>query len=109
MRLTQLYDIEKVFSASLEMETLLPVICEKVLDLIEAQAVNLWMVDQHLHALPMQQAGADPFAQPGIDSLAGGGIVGDAGESGGGSPATDGRWWRWRHETNSRRKWRSAL
>jgi RND family efflux transporter MFP subunit len=81
MRLTQLYDIEKVFSASLEMETLLPVICEKVFDLIRAQAVNLWMVDQH-DLLLMQQAGADPIAQPGDRQSAGGGIAGDAGESG---------------------------
>jgi RND family efflux transporter MFP subunit len=81
MRLTQLYDIEKVFSASLEMETLLPVICEKVIDLIRAQAVNLWMVDQQDLVL-MRQSGVDPVAQPGDRQSADGGIAGDAGESG---------------------------
>ena len=81
MRLTQLYDIEKVFSASLEMETLLPVICEKVFDLIRAQAVNLWMVDQQDLVL-MQQSGGDPVAQVGDRQAAGGGIVADAGEEG---------------------------
>ena len=81
MRLTQLYDIEKVFSANLEMETLLPVICEKVADLIRAQAVNLWMVDQE-DLLLMQQAGVDPVAQKGDRQSAGRGIAGDVGESG---------------------------
>ncbi|HEX4006847.1 MAG TPA: GAF domain-containing protein [Acidobacteriaceae bacterium] len=80
MRLTQLYDIEKVFSASLEMTTLMPVICEKVSDLIRAQAVNLWMVDNQ-DLLLMQQAGVDPVAQPGDRQKAGGGIVGDVAES----------------------------
>src|SRR6202012_4427705 len=45
MRLTQLYDIEKVFNATLEMQSLLPVICDKVADLVQSCAVNLWMVD----------------------------------------------------------------
>jgi len=82
MRLTQLYDIEKVFSASLEMETLLPVICEKVGDLLQAQAVNLWMVDEQ-DLLLMQQAGVDPAAQTGDRQAAGdGGVAGEVGESG---------------------------
>jgi len=80
-RLTQLYDIEKVFSANLEMETLLPVICEKIADLIRAQAVNLWMVDKD-DLLLMQQAGVDPIAQKGERQSAGGGIAGEVGESG---------------------------
>lgn len=81
MRLTQLYDIEKVFAANLEMETLLPVICEKVADLIKAQAVNLWMVDQHDLVL-MEQVGTDAAAANGDRQAAGGGVVGDVGESG---------------------------
>ena len=80
MRLTQLYDIEKVFAANLEMEALLPVICEKVADLIKAQAVNLWMVDQHDLVL-MEQVGTDA-ATSGDRQAAGGGVVGDVSESG---------------------------
>lgn len=81
MRLTQLYDIEKVFAANLEMETLLPLICEKVADLINAQAVNLWMVDQHDLVL-LEQVGTDAAATNGDRQAAGGGVVGDVGESG---------------------------
>jgi RND family efflux transporter MFP subunit len=81
MRLTELYDIEKVFSANLEMDSLLPVICEKVGDLIRAQAVNLWMVDQD-DLLLMQQAGVDPGASLGDRQSAGSGVAGDVGESG---------------------------
>jgi RND family efflux transporter MFP subunit len=81
MRLTQLYDIEKVFNATLEMQTLLPVITEKVADLIRADTVNLWMVDKD-DLLLTQQQGDDPAAAPGDRQAAGGGIVGDLGESG---------------------------
>ena len=81
MRLTQLYDIERVFSASLEMETLLPVICEKIADLIRAQAVNLWMVDKD-DLILMRQAGEDAAASEGDRQTAGGGVAGDVSESG---------------------------
>jgi RND family efflux transporter MFP subunit len=82
MRLTQLYDIEKVFNATLEMESLLPIICEKVGDLVHADAVNLWMVDGD-DLLLFQQAGDDPGAQVGERQTgSSGGIVGQVGESG---------------------------
>jgi len=81
MRLTQLYDIEKVFNATLEMETLLPVIVEKVGDLIGAAAVNLWMVDQQ-DLLLMQQAGWDPGATLGSRQPNGAGVAAAVGESG---------------------------
>ncbi len=44
-RMVQLYDIEKIFSATLEMQALLPVICDKVQELMQAGAVNVWLVD----------------------------------------------------------------
>lgn len=82
MRLTQLYDIEKVFNATLEMDSLLPIICEKVGDLIHAAAVNLWMVDRD-DLLLVQQAGDDPGAQAGERQTGpAGGIAGQVGESG---------------------------
>ena len=81
MRLTQLYDIEKVFNATLEMQRLLPVIVEKVADLIRAETVNLWMVDKE-DLLLVQQSGEDPAAAPGDRQGAGGGAVGDVSESG---------------------------
>jgi RND family efflux transporter MFP subunit len=81
MRLTQLYDIEKVFNATLEMKTLLPVITEKVADLIRAETVNLWMVDKD-DLLLTQQQGDDPAAAPGDHQRSGGGIAGDVSDSG---------------------------
>jgi GAF domain-containing protein/multidrug resistance efflux pump len=81
MRLTQLYDIEKVFNATLEMQTLLPVICEKVGDLVRAAAVNLWMVDAE-DLLLVQQAGEDPGATVGERQGKDFGIAGAVGETG---------------------------
>jgi RND family efflux transporter MFP subunit len=81
MRLTQLYDIEKVFNATLEMESLLPIICEKVGDLIHAAAVNLWMVERE-DLLLVQQAGDDPGAQVGERQSGSSGIIGRVAEGG---------------------------
>jgi RND family efflux transporter MFP subunit len=81
MRLTQLYDIEKVFNATLEMQSLLPVICEKVGDLVRAAAVNLWMVDGE-DLLLMQQAGEDPGAAVGERLGKNAGAAGSVGETG---------------------------
>ncbi|MGB7169869.1 MAG: GAF domain-containing protein [Acidobacteriaceae bacterium] len=81
MRLTQLYDIEKVFNATLEMESLLPIICEKVGDLIHAGAVNLWMVDKD-DLLLVQQAGEDPGARVGERQSGSSEIAGQVGDSG---------------------------
>lgn len=81
MRLTQLYDIEKVFNATLEMQTLLPVICEKVRDLVRGTAVNLWMVDKD-DLLLLQQAGDDPGARLGDRQRGEDGVAGSVGESG---------------------------
>jgi RND family efflux transporter MFP subunit len=81
MRLTQLYDIEKVFNATLEMQTLLPVICDKIADLVQGSAVNLWMVDSD-DLLLMQQAGHDPGRSMGDRQRGEEGVVGSVSESG---------------------------
>ena len=81
LRLTQLYDIEKVFNATLEMEHLLPIICSKVQDLTGASAVNLWMVDQE-DLLLAEQAGEDPAANTGDRQRGDGGIAGNVAETG---------------------------
>jgi RND family efflux transporter MFP subunit len=44
-RLTQLYDVEKVFNSTLQMSELLPIICSKVRELLNTQAVNLYLVE----------------------------------------------------------------
>jgi RND family efflux transporter MFP subunit len=45
-RLTQLYDVEKVFTSTLQMSELMPIICAKVRELLNTQAVNLYMVGE---------------------------------------------------------------
>jgi GAF domain-containing protein len=80
LRLTQLYDIERIFNATLEMRELLPIICSKVQDLLGANAVNLWMVDQNDLVL-MEQVGEDGAAL-GERRADGEGIVGGVGETG---------------------------
>ena len=55
-RLTQLYDVEKVFNSTLEMDELNPIITGKVREILEAQAVNLWLVKDEHELLLMNRA-----------------------------------------------------
>jgi transcriptional regulator with GAF, ATPase, and Fis domain len=75
-RLTQLYDIEKVFNATLEMPSLWPLICSKVQELTDATGVNLWMVDKD-DLLLVEQAGFDPTRAIGAHEAEGAGIAGE--------------------------------
>jgi RND family efflux transporter MFP subunit len=59
-RLTQLYDIEKVFSSTLELDKLLPIIGSKVLEMLECEAVNVWLLEPDESLRLMHQAGLDP-------------------------------------------------
>jgi RND family efflux transporter MFP subunit len=82
--LTQLYDLEKVFSSTLEMEELLPLIATKFLEILGCQAVNIWLLhpDETLELL--HQSGHDPTAFKGQVVKPGEGIAGalsDTGES----------------------------
>lgn len=58
-RMTQFYDLEKTFNATLEIEELLPVMAGKFRELLEAQAVNLWMVETAETLLLTNSAGTD--------------------------------------------------
>jgi GAF domain-containing protein/multidrug efflux pump subunit AcrA (membrane-fusion protein) len=75
-RLTQLYDIEKVFNANLEMQSLWPLICSKVQELTDGTGVNLWMVDKD-DLLLVQQAGVDPTRTVGARAAEGTSIIGE--------------------------------
>jgi RND family efflux transporter MFP subunit len=77
-RLTQLYDIEKVFNATLEMQALWPIICSKVQELTDATGVNLWMVDKD-DLLLVQQSGFDPTYDAGARETGDQSIVGQIG------------------------------
>ena len=83
-RLTQLYDLEKVFSSTLELEELLPLIASKFSEILACQAVNIWLLHADESLELMYQFGQDPTAFQGQILKPNEGIVGvlsDNGES----------------------------
>jgi len=81
-RLTQFYDIEKVFSSTLEMDELLPIIGGKMREMLECQAVNVWLVQGDGSICLMHQAGPDPSTHQGMVQKSGEGIAGDVSDNG---------------------------
>ena len=81
-RVTQFYDIEKVFSSTLEMDELLPIIGSKTREMLECAAVNVWLVQGDGRLFLMHQAGSDPTSSQGMTQGGGEGIAGDISESG---------------------------
>jgi len=81
-RISQFYDIEKVFSSTLEMDQLLPIIGSKICETLECQAVNVWMVQGDGSLLLMQQSGFDPTTRLGISQNTGEGIAADVSDTG---------------------------
>ena len=76
-RLTQFYDIEKVFSSTLEMDELLPIIGGKMCEMLECQAVNIWLVEGDGSVRLMHQAGLEDTTRQGMVQKGGEGIAGD--------------------------------
>jgi RND family efflux transporter MFP subunit len=64
-RLTQLYDFEKVVNSLLEMDQLMPLVASKTQELMNVQAVNLWMV-QGEELLLVQRYGTDDTIEVGV-------------------------------------------
>ena len=81
-RLTQLYDLEKSFSSTLEMDELLPIIGDKFREVMECSAVNLWLLRGDESLQLMHQAGYDPTTPAGSIQKPGEGIPGDVSDSG---------------------------
>ncbi len=81
-RLTQLYDVEKVFNSTLEMDELNPIITAKVRELLEAQAVNLWLVKDDHELLLMDRSGNDSTCDVGTTEKSGEGYIAEASDSG---------------------------
>jgi RND family efflux transporter MFP subunit len=75
-RLTQLYDLEKVFSSTLEMQELLPLITSKFQEILGCEAVNIWLLHPDESLELMHQAGNDPTAFEGQVVQSGEGIIG---------------------------------
>ena len=81
-RLTQLYDLEKVFGSTLELDQLLPLIASKLSEVLECQAVNVWLLQPDESLELMQQSGPDPTVQEGSSQRPGEGIAGDISDNG---------------------------
>jgi len=81
-RLTQLYDLEKVFSSTLEMEELLPLIGKKFSEVLECEAVNIWLLLPDESVELMHQSGEDPTAFHGQKLTAGEGVAGTLSDNG---------------------------
>jgi RND family efflux transporter MFP subunit len=81
-RLTQLYDLEKVFGSTLELDQLLPLIGSKFREVLECQGVNVWLLQPDESLELMQQSGIDPTVQEGNTQRPGEGIAGDISDDG---------------------------
>jgi RND family efflux transporter MFP subunit len=81
-RLTQLYDLEKVFASTLEMDELLPIIGSKFREVMECEGVNLWLLQPDETLELMHQAGFDPTTPAGSRQKPGEGAAGDVSDNG---------------------------
>lgn len=80
-RLTQLYDLEKSLNSTLELDALIELIPAKVISMIPAQAIHLWMFDGEDLKL-MSSAGEDGTVAVGAIQKPGEGYVADMAEEG---------------------------
>jgi len=81
-RLTQLYDLEKVFASTLEMDELLPIIGSKFREVMECEAINLWLLMPDESVKLVHQAGVDPTMAQDSVQKPGEGIAGDLSDNG---------------------------
>ena len=81
-RITQLYDLEKVFSSTLEMEELLPLIGSKFMEILQCKAVNIWLLLPNETVELMHQAGEDSTTFKGQILKANEGVAGSVSDDG---------------------------
>jgi RND family efflux transporter MFP subunit len=82
-RLTSLYDLSRIFNSTLELEELLPIVAEKIRDILGAQACNLWLVSAEGNEISFaQQAGEDPTTQADARLPLGEGLLGQIAQQG---------------------------
>jgi RND family efflux transporter MFP subunit len=80
-RVTQMYDLEKVFNSTLEMDELLEMLAKKFSEVLKVQAVNLWMVNGEDLEL-ISQSGFDATVALGTVQAEGEGVAGDISDNG---------------------------
>ncbi len=89
-RLTALYDISRVFNSTLELEDLLPIMADKIRDILSVEACNLWLVDAEENDLYFaQQVGEDPTTSEEDRVGMGEGLVGQVAQKGEGRLVAD--------------------
>ena len=81
-RLAELYELEKVFSSTLEMNTLFSIVPSKFRDLLQVRAVNLWMVKDQEELELLGRAGEDPSLPIGSIQQKGEDLVAQVSDSG---------------------------
>jgi RND family efflux transporter MFP subunit len=81
-RLAQLYDIEKVFNSTLDMDAIQPIITSKLQEVLDVEAVNLWLVAEEDRLKLVSQAGMDNSVTTGVLLEPGAGIPNDVAEDG---------------------------
>jgi RND family efflux transporter MFP subunit len=81
-RLTQLYDLERSFSSTLEMDELLPIIGSKFQEVMECAAINLWLMRGDESIELMHQAGRDSTTPAASVLKPGEGIAGAVSDNG---------------------------
>ena len=81
-RLTQLYDLEKSFSSTLEMDELLPIIGSKFREVLDCLAINIWLVQPDGSLILSHQSGVDSTTSQGQVQRPGEGVAGDVSDSG---------------------------
>jgi RND family efflux transporter MFP subunit len=81
-RLAQLYDLEKVFNSTPEMDDLLPIVARKFREVLNVQAVNLWLVGGEGELVLLNRDGEDPTVEVGAVQRSGEGIVSEVSDSG---------------------------
>jgi RND family efflux transporter MFP subunit len=82
-RLTALYDISRTFNSTLELQNLLPVVAEKIREILGAQACNLWLLAEGTTELCCaEQAGEDPTTTKEARAALGEGLIGQVAQQG---------------------------
>jgi GAF domain-containing protein len=82
-RLTSLYDLSRIFTSTLELGELVPIVAGKLRDILGAQACNLWLVDSGTNELYLaEQAGEDPTVSTDARAPLGEGFLGETAQQG---------------------------
>jgi RND family efflux transporter MFP subunit len=81
-RVAQMYDLEKVFNSTLEMDELMPIIASKCREALSVQAIHLWMVKDESELLLTGRDGEDPTVPEEASQKTGEGIAAEVSDSG---------------------------